>query len=75
MLRAVIEGGASVRWCAERHSISYTRAERLIIQGLNFVGERYSRWEDDQLGLVHDADRCPTCIDESRMMRGNTAPA
>lgn len=75
MLHAVIEGGASVRWCAERYAISYSRAESLIGAGLNFVGDRYSQWEDDQLGIVHDADRCPTCIDESRMMRGNTAPA
>jgi len=75
LLRAVIEGGASTRWCAERYALSYPRAERMIVSGLNFVGERYSRWQDDQLGIIHDADRCPTCLDESRMMRGDSAPA
>jgi hypothetical protein len=75
MLRAVVEGGASVWWCSQRYAISYPRAERLILDGINFVGERYTRWEDDQLGIIHDADRCPTCIDEAASMRRNSAPA
>lgn len=43
MLRAVVEGGASVRWCAEHWGLSYPRAERLVVLGLNYVGEQYAR--------------------------------
>lgn len=52
MLRDVIEGGASVRWCAERYGLSWPRAERLILAGMNFVGARYERWEDEQTRLT-----------------------
>lgn len=61
MLRAVVEGGAGVWWCAQYWEIPYPRAEHLIASGLAFLGERYSRSQDDALGIVHDRDRCDVC--------------
>ena len=73
-----VVNGCSVRWCAERYGIGFPRAERLIAAGLRFVAERYTQWEESQLGIVHDPDHCETCIAElrdARMMRSDTAPA
>ena len=49
MVRAVIEGGASVMWCADRYGVSWPRAERHIIAGLNYIGGRVNQWEQDRL--------------------------
>lgn len=63
MLYAVVNG-CSVLWCSQRWGIEYPRAERLIGTGLAFVAERYARSQDDQLGIVHDRDRCTVCREE-----------
>lgn len=56
MVRAVIEGGASVLWCSQRFGVSWPRAERHIIAGLNFIGERVERWEQDAFRLTGGID-------------------
>jgi hypothetical protein len=60
MLYAVVNG-ASLWWCAQRWEVPYPRAERLIGAGIRFVAERYARWQDDALGIVHDRDHCEVC--------------
>ena len=60
MLYAVVNG-CSVLWCSQRWGIEYPRAERLIAAGLAFVGERYARSQDDQLGIRHDVEACEIC--------------
>ena len=65
MLRDVIEGGASAWWCAQRYEISYPRTERLLKAGADFLSERYARWQDDQLGIIHDRVRCEVCRAET----------
>ena len=56
--------GVSLRWCSEAWGVPYLRAERLLDAGLRFVNERLVRWQDEQLGLVHDREACDVCREE-----------
>ncbi len=69
MLRARVEGGASIIWCANRYGISYPRAERLLAAGEEYVNRSLIEAEARLLGInvrAHGIDcpspaTCPIC--------------
>lgn len=57
--------GVSLRWCCDAWNVPYPRGERLLDAGLRFVNERLARWQDEQLGIVHDREACQICREEA----------
>lgn len=56
--------GVSLRWCCTAWQVDYPRGERLLTAGLRFVSERLARWQDEQLGILHDREHCDICQEE-----------
>lgn len=63
MLRAMVEGGASLKWAADSVGlvdVGYLRAERLVFAGTEFVRLRLTHWEHERMGIGLDPD-CAMC--------------
>lgn len=83
MLRARIEGGASIWWCAQYFEVSYPRAERLIAAGEAYIERSLIEAEARLLGVnvnAHGIDcpnpkTCPICsVDYSPSQEAKESP-